>query len=421
MKKTLAFILIAAMLIASALTLASCNSSSDGTTGSKGTEPTSGTTSGTNGNNNNNNNNSNNNSNNNTNTPSAESDLSKLDVTYASPFSEGKAFVRNGDDYTHLHCIDKTGKILFTLTHPDEDGAIDVIEGFHNGIAALNFNVLSGAWLCNEKGEIIKPDSIDATAFDISETDEFSIDLFKAGYFIAKKTTTDFTGSVDEFAVVDSKLNVVVDFSEDFNNGTTHYNYVYKHYIIDFETGKYMNLKDGTEGSAKTLINNDPDILDHPSDAWGKTFSAGSWDGYYDLINNTKKIDLSEYSETLYDCGDFKDGNAYLVFRTESSEGYKTFFTVMGEDGEFEFEPKEIYVGYDVKYYFDGHYVLYFVNDNEHKLAVIDDEGNLKEIEFESVGNFFLTSIKFSDEGIMFKDENGVQYFDFDLKKFLCS
>lgn len=344
-------------------------------------------------------------------------DLSKLNVTYATPFSEGKAFVRNGEEYNRLHCIDTTGKILFTVTHPNEQGYLYVAEGFYNGIAALDFNTTYGAaLLCDANGNIIEPSAVGADIFMISETEPALRELFKAGYICAKKTTTTFAGTKDEYAIFNSDLEITIDFSANLPMIDAK---IYKNYVIDVYSDTYLNLDNGDVGSVFDLL--ETITLDHPSDAWENSFSTGSWDGYYDLATGEMVIDLSEYAETLYDCGNFEDGKAPIMFAVyDSIVGQKKFFTVLNESGEFEFDPIEIYAYYNVKYYHDGTYVLYSLYDTDtHKIAVIDVEGNMNEITIEAVGTFYQVIVNYSDECIMFKQAGSVQYYNFKLEQIL--
>ena len=104
----------------------------------------------------------------------------------------------------------------------------------------------------------------------------------------------------------------------------------------------------------------------------------------------------------------------------DSVAGTKKFFTVLNESGSFEFDPVEIYAGYEVKHYYNGVYVLYSISGNDtHKFAVIDSKGNVKEMTLESVGNYFQISVKFVDDCIMFRDNGTVQYYNFKLERVL--
>ena len=348
-------------------------------------------------------------------------DLSKLDVTYASVFSEGKAFIRNAKEYGRLHCIDQTGKILFTVNHTNKDGYLYVVEGFRDGVAALNPNQMyAGAWLCDEKGNLIEASAIGASAILIEETNEDSRELFRAGYFFAKKTTTDFSGSVDKVALFNNKLEVILDFSTELAETYHHYLYgeIYQHYALDLNNGNYMDLRTGKVGKIDDLLKTIK--LDHPSDAWIPSFSGGSWVGYYNRLTGEKVVDLEKY-DTLDDCGNFEDGKAPLIFSVHDSVvGTKKFFTVLNESGSFEFDPVEIYAGYEVKHYYNGVYVLYSISGNDtHEFAVIDSKGNVKEMTLESVGNHFQISVKFVDDCIMFRDNGTVQYYNFKLERVL--
>jgi hypothetical protein len=104
----------------------------------------------------------------------------------------------------------------------------------------------------------------------------------------------------------------------------------------------------------------------------------------------------------------------------DSVYGYKKFFTVLNEEGEFEFDPIEIYSGYNFTYYHNGLYLLYTLYDSDsHKIAVVDIEGNIKEMTLQSTGSFYQVLLKYSDEGIMFKDSGTVKYYNFKLEQFL--
>lgn len=257
-------------------------------------------------------------------------------VTGMEAYHEGLSFVELNNDQTKAYCIDKEGKILFTL-----NTAVGTMEnvGFHNGIAA--FRGAESMWICDKQGNITKPEDLGGDKILIEPVLESHVsdEFFKAGYFFVKKTTTTFEGSKDEAALYNCKLEKLHDFSEELYG-------IYEEFLVSGCYGGYLYEYNGYEEpkifdpvSGKKIENVTEFLanvkLENPSDLW---YREG--DGIYDLLGSseTPVLDLSKYSETLDTVSNFKDGVAGVTF----GSGGKFFFTVMKEDGNFFFEPVEL-------------------------------------------------------------------------------
>lgn len=327
-------------------------------------------------------------------------------VVSISPFSEGKAFIR-GDLLTNssFKCIDKKGNILFEIPQSSADA---VIFGFHNGIAAVKpvGGVSGEVKLYDDKGKEISPETVGGTYF-LGITDIYGIyeKMYKDGYIFVIKNTTDFTGSVSELGIVNSKMEMLVDFSEEFYKKYAYFNNSYDYYDglyirkikKDDEIYVYtaLNLKNGKETEYSTLeeLYKSENIVRRASDDW-----VAATNGYKNG-NGELVLDLSQYTNAFF--GDFVNGLAYVTFKVQESTGKaKYYFTVIDETGKFKFEPVELKG--DLNY---SGYTGYQYPDVVDKLVTRMDEDSIENSEY--YGKFIVTTIMNGNKILTTFDMNG--------------
>ena len=263
-------------------------------------------------------------------------------ISYGSPFSEGCAFVQIGGDKSVTYCINKTGEIVFELV-----GDYSVERDYNAGLAILNSD--DGICICNMEGKLTTAEDLGASEIYLLDNSYINSRYKYAKdqdvYIALKRTTTDYRGSVDEAAIINSKFEVVVDYSQElfqeikkFKNSYYYDGFLFHTTNFEKEIKTYLDLRtgvvyeDGTEFFSK--IN-----LKHKSDFWLPEDSQA----YYDIrTKNGTVLDLSEYDDTI-SLGYFEDGYATVIFNIQESNGkIRSFFTLLTENGSFSFEPIEI-------------------------------------------------------------------------------
>ncbi len=398
MKKILSFLLALAMLLG-ALALSACGDPIEITDNDDDGENTDGG-------NNDGDNNSNNNSNN--------GNKNKIDMTKITdmvPYREGLAFAEINDDISKSYCIDKEGKILFTL---DIKVGLENL-GFYNGIAIFGGSAES-VWICDKEGKITKPEDLggDTILIEPSLQSHASNEFFKSGYFFVKKTTTTFSDSKDEAAIYNHKLEKLHDFSEELYR-------IYEEFLVSACYGGYLYEYNGYDEptvfdpiSGKKVTDFSKFLKDlklkNPSDMW---YWEG--DGVYDMLGSseTPVIDMSKYSETLYYIDDFKDGMAGVTF--ESAD--KFFFTIMKEDGSFCFEPVELSGSSPNVKYSNGKFMVTTSKIYDYIFETFDAKGKIASLTVDTEGKFM--GFDFSDDvaivNHIMKDDVKIYKTDFTL------
>lgn len=265
-------------------------------------------------------------------------------ITGSWGYSEGYMFAYLDGSNQKLYCINDKGENAFTL-----DGHYYNIINFKNGIAALD-TLDKGYYLCDTSGKITSAEELGGTSF-ILDAGDTTAEMFADGYILLKKTTTSYTGAVEELSIIDAEFNTIVPFSADLYqayqqnfvyNGTNYYGgYLYG----PFDT--YLNLRTGVVGEGISQMYENLQVA-YESDMWRVN---SSWDSVivYDIRYSGEYgdyatvLDLSEYAETI-DAGEirFSQGMSPVVFRVEGDNySVKNYFTIMKEDGSFCFEPVE--------------------------------------------------------------------------------
>ncbi len=384
MKKLLALILAALMLIS----VVSCNNSSNVNDNNDITNQGQDST------NDDSDNNTNNEQPNSSTNPNNKIDVSK--ITSSTMFSEGKAWVRYGkmtsEEYDTLYCINNQGEILFTLSNT----FLNSPSPFYNGlsIVPLMIDGESIYCLCDEKGNITKPSDVGATEFllNTSGVGEIYGAPFEDGYIFAKKTEATFSGSSLTAAILNSSLEIVAGYTEEIFELYEKYagHSYYNGYIYNISENAVFDIKAGKEiDDVSAFISSfNPN---YASDMWEYDWQSFV---YYDTLASTYTVtlDLSEYSETISQMYLFENGKAPLVF--ESAD--KAFFTVIKEDGSFCFEPVELsgHSGCNVKTY-NGKYLV-VSEGNEFVLETFDTSGKISETKMKIEG--LMPTVHFCDD-----------------------
>lgn len=263
----------------------------------------------------------------------------KGEITAASSFSEGLAFVCVDNNQEKTYCINKDGYIVFEL---DENISIngEICDKFANGFAVLNSHSTNENILCDTKGNTKTPEDIGVTNFC-----ELGLE---GGYLIVEKITSDYSSSKKEMGVMNTNFEWIVDLSESIYNEIGGietlplYNssFFYNDICYFDYSKKYLNLKTGEVSDSVTF--------ELPSNLW-----QSYTDCKYRDYNENTVLDLSNV-DNLTSVGEFVKGKAPVKFYNEQSGTY--FFTLINETGEFLFEPIES--DKIAKFSFDGEYIV---------------------------------------------------------------
>lgn len=349
-------------------------------------------------------------------------------------YHEGLMFTENTTTMAMhpISCIDKTGKTVFSIE------ASYIISGFHNGLA---FVMQEKAVLCDKTGKIITAQELGGTFFD-----SYNPEIFEDGYILVNKTTTSFQGSVNEMAVFNSNLEKIVDFSSDlynwYNNdyhyGRTGY---YNGYLFDRGiTGSVLDLRTGERSQNLAVwvenmeLKNETDFW-LAGERWNGVFSTANGEIYF-IYDKRDYLSSSEYHPVITPVLDlsqaggrirsknqigtgFVDGYAALVFEVMDSEvGERHYFTILGKDGNYCFEPVEIAGLIDEIKTENGIFVLSIVprnrNETTYYIEVYDISGRIGVKEYQkSATNVWSFDFDISD-GVIF-----IQYDDYNTKEWI--
>ena len=334
-------------------------------------------------------------------------------------YSEGLAFVRHGYWTSKHSCIDKNGNIVFSIDFSNIDS------GFRNGwVMITQYNEQkkqSERLLCDKNGNTKTAEELGGNAFI------FEGGPFDDGYIFVHKTTTNYQGSIDELAIFNSKLEKIVDFSEELYNElygewTPKYTYYYNGYLFamnkeyDYSNEdapayyeyNYVDLRTGDYGVAgDDFLDNIP--LENKSDlwVWGENYNSRYVYDFRDA-NETPIIALDDNASIITTNGlkhqnrglyGFSDGYVGLKFRVADAQvKYRYYFTIMDEEGNYCFEPVEISGNVREAVFEDGVFVLYTVSESPSMpgIEVFDKTGRIGCMDFEGDG-YFLHGFFYSD------------------------
>jgi len=262
------------------------------------------------------------------------------EITGASVFSEGLAFVCLDGNKEKTYCINKEGYIVFEL-----DKKL-VVNGEINA-KFINGHALVDGGICDTKGKIIYPEDVGATEF-------YDIAL-EGGYIVAEKTTADYSSSRFELGVLNFDFEWVIQPSEEIYNIVKEdlrfitvlntKSYYYKDFVYFEMCQKYLNLKTGEVSEIAEI--------ELPSHMWQR-YTDNTYRDYEENI----LLDLSEHKNVSLAYGStFVNGKAPILFHNQEAKKY--YFTVIDECGTFLFEPVEIINAANVgKFVFDGKNIL---------------------------------------------------------------
>ena len=297
-------------------------------------------------------------------------------ITNAWGYSNGYMFVQFDNSNEETYCIDKKGKIVFTL-----DGNYSCVIGFHNDIAAVQECESKEIYLCDISGNLIAAEDVGGTAFML-DSSEIIVNMFKDGYIPVKQTTTSYTGSTDKLGIIDPSLNFITEFDESFYEdfyesgysamALSWYGYVeigeyYDGYIFitnSYGGGSYIDLRTG-EISRDILEMYYSINLKNKSDMWRIEREFYKEELYfYDIRDNSERfehtsvMDLDIYFDTIkFPCGYFDDGYCPVIMEVEDSNtGTEYFFGIIKENIEnrweiFCFEPVNLNCHYEPEVY----------------------------------------------------------------------
>lgn len=329
-------------------------------------------------------------------------------------YSEGLVFVKLKDDSQNLHCIDKSGKAVFSIVATEA-------EPFSNGLA------FTSAGICDKNGKI-------TTAQDLGGTEFLHYD-FAADYILVKKATTSFTGTVKELATFNTKFEKLVDFSTDFYNlyNEKCYGKPIKGFVpFNFED-KYLDLFTGKVEDGKEALYSKVKV-DRQSELWRKGGYWGAYDGFYmynslddnvgigNFPERTPVLDLSqdEKYSTIDEIGDFRNGIAPVTFEVLGNNGYYVYYyTIMDEEGNFKFDP--VLLGRLKRFSFNNGYFVcdLYTGDNGKDCALeVYDATGKKIAQKEYTNSDIICYNEFSiSEGVITAKINNVYYlYDTELK-----
>ena len=256
------------------------------------------------------------------------------EITGASIFSEGLAFVCLNGDKEKTYCINNDGYIVFELDFRVVDSTGEIDSKFINGLAKV------GEGICDTKGNITMPTDVGATAFcDIA---------LDGGYIIVEKITSDFESSTKELGVMNTKFEWIIKPSEELYNITGGISMIpdntqcfyYDGYFYFEDSQKYLNLK---TGEIKDTVDS------FPSKQWVNTDKC-----FYDY-NNNEMLNLENNATINMPAGSgFVNGKSPIRFINKETNKY--YFTLIDEKGEFLFEPATTIAFQN--FVFDGESVL---------------------------------------------------------------
>lgn len=281
------------------------------------------------------------------------------EITGASVFAEGLAFVYLNGNSEKAYCIDRQGNIVFELDNKTYSVGGEILTSFENGLAFVD------GGFCDTNGKITYPEDVGASEF-------FDVAI-KGGYIIATVITADYSSTKQEMGVMNTDFEWVVQPSES----------IYRELEENLWTTSALNTQsyfvDGMvyfEGCNKYLNVETGEVLDHidsriPSELW--TVNS---DYTFRDSNGEIMVDLSSLDNIERIADSYKEGKAPVIFRNRQAG--KSFWGLVDENGELVFDPVELNIT-DLLYskiLFDGeHTVIY--DDATEKLSSFNSNGEL--------------------------------------------
>ncbi len=284
----------------------------------------------------------------------------KGEITAASVFSNGLAFVCLDGNKEKAYCIDKQGNIVFELENKIQPVFGEIYEKFINGYALVDGGI------CDITGKITYPQDVGATYF-------YGVAL-NGGYIIATKETADYSSSKKELGIMNTDFEWVLQPSETIYNELSENLWTisaqntesfFANGIVYFDgCKKYLNVKTG-----------------EVSDSVDSKFPSETWKCYTDNTfrnsNEEIMVNLSNLSN-IESTGNntYKNGKVPVIFLNQQAG--KRFWTLVDEKGEFLFEPVEM-VDLSIalgRIVFDGKNTVFY-DKSSNKLSCFDEKGKL--------------------------------------------
>lgn len=270
------------------------------------------------------------------------------EITSASLFSNGLAFVCIDNDDQTTYCITKEGYIVYQINNQHV-----------NNIVALTFSgsfVLINNILYDMQGNATAPEDLGVTQFyDLA---------FEGGYIIADIITADYSSTKKELCVFDKNFDVVIAPSEELysavENSLKHLSdaYYYQDTVYFQWDDCYLNLKTGE-------ISEDAPF-EIPSSMWKKGYNNYT-------VDDDVYLDLSNY-ENIRSLYEFQNGKAPISFYNKDAKLY--FFSMIDEDGNLLFDPVKFGENH-VLIDYDGYETLIVYDTNRKKVKSYNIRGEL--------------------------------------------
>lgn len=275
-------------------------------------------------------------------------------ISKTADFTNGLAFIQyEGDDM--VYCIDKTGKIVFTLS----EGRRLYDAQFNGKLAMVNMIEAGGTkkkFLCDKQGKMYYAEDLGASQIVINNDNHKK--AFMDGYIILEQREESYTGTVVKMSIMDSEFNTLVPFSvelaeilNDYTmnvNGTAYYDgYLYfEDTILNLRTGMLLTDRAQMQVSAPLL-----GYRSHGS--YGGAFEHLEWGDIYNTITG-EVIAKAEESEAISSIK-FVNNMGLATYFTDNGD----WFNIIGADGAAKFQPIKKR-SRDSRILFDGNVILVY-------------------------------------------------------------
>lgn len=270
----------------------------------------------------------------------------KGEITAASVFSEGLAFVCLDGNMGKIYCIDKQSNIVFEFENNIEYALDNIPIKFEQGYALINDAI------CDTEGKFVYPEDVEVTKFY-----DFAL---KGGYIIAERVVADYNSSKKELGIMNTKFEWVLQpsekmyskleeglFSATYGVNESFYS---DNYIYFSGCRKYLNIETGEVlESIKTRLS---------SETWDYNIDRTMINASGEVMVNLRNLENIESTGN----NTYKNGKIPLVFYNQDVA--KRFWTLADEKLNFLFDPIEM-VDYSVESYsnwikFDGEYIVFY-------------------------------------------------------------
>ena len=349
------------------------------------------------------------------NTPSVKmSEITKIYWGY----SEGKCFVQTASG---IHCIDKKGQIIFTLSQ----GYYPMNYPICNGLAIVtkepDNQVDPISYLCKPDGTIVSAEDLNATKLVLAPgtlaSNPAEEKMFVEGYFLALNKTD------ETVAIFDSTLEPVFSYSKELYTALDGCSKYSTYSSVDYYGGFIFTAKSKNNRwidiEAGTINENGQQYLEtiqpkYASDFW----RYNNDDNYFYDYRFSKSygkpevaLDLSSINIYTRYYSQWYSGKILIIEQRQGAYSY----AILDEKGNV------ISSGYSgSEYSADGEYAVFVVQENNHEITaiVVDFNGNVitnKVLNHD--GSIFTTyiSTKITDGVITLPNENKFVTLDFEL------